>query len=266
VPNPVCSNPSDIKCANGECQADITSCTGEPQTNDLQDITFVVTDNDRDKPIQLNLVHKGTGSGGLGAVAFPPNMLQDGWNVTITQGSAQQDTSESDGCGSANSYGIASIPIKIEITDSDGNPVNHFNNSFELTLFGILNDQHESACLGYRSQDDDDWSCDQSTTDKQSTRSNSVFVVKSKFDHLTSFAVLLGGSSMNGCRWGWIEYASMGMIGGAVALTLLSIVLHCFSEQFRALIHGQDERRAISSIQRKVKRTKTNSATKNPIF
>jgi len=181
-------------------------------------------------------------------------MLREGWNVTIVQSSQQHDSiSESNDCEKSKPLETASIQIEIQITDSHGNPVNHFNKSFNLTLFGTLKNQQPSACLGYRSRGDADWSCDESKTNMQWTKVDSVYMVSSSFDHLTSFAVLLGESNSVNCGWGWIEYASMGIIGGSIMLVTLAISLYYYSGQFRVLLRGQDERKALSSIEKKIK-------------
>jgi len=218
-------------------------------------VTFVIPKSYKNKAIRVNLVDEGINGGGYGVLQFPPNMLRDGWNVTITESSQQQQDSSSGSneCEKIKPAEKASISIDIKVTDSYGNPVNRFNNSFALKLFGLLKSQEHSACIGYRSRDDEDWSCGDSNTEKQPTKSNSVFVVQSDFDHLTSFAVLLGGSGINECGWGWIEYASMGMIGGSFAFTILMVLLHCFSGDFRAWISGRDERRVMLEIKRRVK-------------
>jgi len=261
--NPVCSKANQIKCPDGQCKPEFTECEGSPDTGDLEDVSYVIANRDRNRSIRVNLVNRGN-SGGLGAVEFPPNMLHPGWNITIRLSPQnQQQSSSSSGCGDDNVLTeTASVAIEIQVTDSHGDPVRHFDNSFGLSLFGILRNI-DDICLGYRSQYDEDWNCDDSGTKARSTNTRSVFVVESEFDHLTSFAVLLGGSN-NRCGWGWIEFASMGMIGGAIVLTLVVMILHCCSYQFRALVAGADERKEMIKIEKAKERARTTQAPREP--
>jgi len=248
--NPVCSDNDLIVCPDGKCKLRVANCEGVPDTdnNKLQDVSFEVSKHYRNKNLRVNLLNKRDG-GGFGDLVFPANIFREGWNVTIRQ-SYQEQSSSDNGCGNDKSSKTGSIAVDIEVTKSNGDRVNHFDKSFTLSLFGILGAGTESTCLGYRSNERDDWNCDdKQDTNVQSIKTESVFGVESQFDHLTSFAVLLGGSTPGECAgWGWIEYASMGMIGGAILLTIISILLHCCSYQFRVLVSGSDEKKAMELI------------------
>jgi len=185
-------------------------------------------------------------NGGVGQLLFAPNMLHPGWNVSIT---TVDDPSmgSADGCDDNEPEAVSHV-LEIQVTDEKGHPVKHFDNSFQLSLYAVIKGVSKDACLGYSNSKGEGWKCD-GKTNINATGSSSVFLVDTTSDHLTSFAVLLG-SSNNGCGWGWVEIASLVMIGSAIFLVGLITVLFCSFPAFRAKIRGRNEEAAIQSIKR----------------
>jgi len=69
------------------------------------------------------------------------------------------------------------------------------------------------------------------------------------------FAVLLSGNDLidgGGCdKFGWVEIASLSVLGGAILLSLSVIALFFASASFRALIKGFDPNLKVSKLMAK---------------
>jgi len=237
----------------------------------VKEIEYTVTKEDQNKNILLNIVDDGGGDdkagGTIGWVQFPPNALKPGWNVTIRASDHQKTSSSgSNDCGEDSdgnqSLEAASVPLEIEVTDSKGRPVRHFSKDFQISLYGLI-DQRDlagssSVCLGYAQSKDDSWKCDTEAS-VNATGTDSVYLVGTNSDHLTSFAVLLGSASSgrNGCGgWQWIPIASLAIIGGAFVCFTLVIVTFLHWRRFRAVIRGRNEEAAMRQLEEAFSRSR----------
>jgi len=212
--------------------------------------------------ILINIASEG--NGGVGQLVFAPNMLHEGWNVSIR--TVDNPSLHSTGNCDSQELKAASHLLEIEVTDEDGNPVKHFgNNRFQISLYAVLADLNKEACLGYSNNDDEGWKC-ASTTNINSTGSSSVFLVDTTSNHLTSFAVLLGSNNnLDGCGWGWVEIASLVMIGSTICLVSLINTLYCVSPRFRNVIRGTNEEAVMKSLQRVLaEKWKNRSSSQTP--
>jgi len=243
----------------------LSQCQGEPDlSKPIPEIEVTITKEDVGKNILVNIANGD--DLGVGQLLFLPDTLQEGWNISIkTVDSPVTTTSNSNDCGdNADEFEAVSHILEIEVTDSNGNPVKHFDRSFQLSIYAVIKDSTQDVCLGYSNNDGQGWKCDRESN-INSTGSSSVFLVDTTSDHLTSFAVLLGdGSNRAGCGWGWIEIASLVMIGGAVSLMTLVNTLFCFSSSFRAWVTGRDEVAVMRSLQQKLRRSFVRSPERNP--
>jgi len=261
IVNPVCSDNDNVLCASGQCKSDHSECKGEPDISDeIEEVTYTVTTRDRNKSILLNIV--GKDNKGVGQVLFPANMLQQGWNVTITS-SDHPSTSSSDGdCGETQTLEQTSTSVDIAVTNSKGREVRKFDKSFQLSLYSLIDDKSlDDICFGYSNNRDDGWRCN-NNIDLEKTSTMSVYLVNTKSDHLTSFAVLLGSTSGAGCEWGWIQIASLVILGSTIVFVLLTLALYQYSRVFRVLVTGHDEEEAIESI-KKAQQSEREEAMKN---
>jgi len=250
----------------------VTLCRGEPDIDSpIPDIEVKLTKREVEKTILVNIVS--SDNRGVGQLRIPPNMLREGWNVSIrtvqVDNSAMTRRSEcDDGQRRHNSVEAVSQVLEIEVTDSRGKPVKHFDHSFKLSLFAVIKDDHyrnNDVCLGYSNNYDDDegWKCD-GTSSINSTGESSVFLVETTSDHLTSFAVLLGSAGngeRDGCgsTWGWIQIASLVITGTAIALVIIVTTLFYCSPPFRAWIMGRDEDAVMSYIRKAIARAQQKS-------
>jgi len=211
----------------------------------ISDIKVPITKDDKGKTIEINISNEG--NRGVGQLEFPPGMLHEGWIVLI-QSVDPSISNNSNNC--ENNIEPASAVLKIQVIDSDGNQVKHFNQSFQLSLYAVIKDSSKDVCLGYSNNDNEGWKCDTESM-LNSTGSSSVFLVKTKSDHLTSFAVLLGsGFGDLNCGWGWIEIASLAMLASTAFFSSVVVSLYCISTPFRTLIKGRNDKAARKRMRR----------------
>eukprot|EP01102_Stenamoeba_stenopodia_P014462 TRINITY_DN4806_c0_g1_i1.p1 TRINITY_DN4806_c0_g1~~TRINITY_DN4806_c0_g1_i1.p1 ORF type:complete len:324 (-),score=53.28 TRINITY_DN4806_c0_g1_i1:121-1092(-) len=255
--NSVCKNNSHVVCPSGICEADPTNCHGTPSIFvQIQPTQFVVTKRFVNKTVRVNILD--SDKGGVGWILFPPNMLRRGWNVSVVTSNEDSTTKDDDCNGVVVQQGSAAVDITI--TNAKGKFIRKFTQSFRLNLYGSVKGSNGQACVGFTNDDQRAWKCNnESDIDNQNqqkvTRDQSVLLVNTQSDHLTSFAVLLGASSSRGgCgedgNWGWIEIASLVLIGSSVFLVTLVTTLYCLSSSFRSLVTGVDEDAAILKLQR----------------
>jgi len=251
IVNPICDH-NLVLCPSGQCESTLSMCQGEPDfTKPISDMSYTVTEQDKHKGIVLHLANGD--NGGVGRLEFAPNMLHPGWNISIrTVDDSSTKSSNSGNCGDRELEAVSRV-LEIQVTDERGRPVKQFNNSFQLSLYAVLNEHlTKDACLGYSNNDNEGWKCD-GTTRINSTGSQSVWLVDTTSDHLTSFAVLLG-SFEGGCGWGWIEIASLVMLGCALCFINFVTALYCTVPAFRAIIRGGNEEVIMRGIQKAIAR------------
>jgi len=217
----------------------------------IPDLLYTVNKKDKDKTIVINLAN--SENGGVGQLVFAPNMLRPGWNVSITSTDDSSMRSSNSDCGD-NELEAVSPVLEIRVTDDKGRPVKHFEKSFQLSLYAVLKDGDltKDACLGYSNNKQEGWKCD-GVTNFNSTGSSSVFLVDTTSDHLTSFAVFLGGAGglgESGCEWSWVQVASLVMIGCAVSFTVVINGLYCAVPAFRSFLGGSNEEAVMKRIRR----------------
>jgi len=256
IVNSLCSK-DQVLCPSGQCKSALSECQGEPDVSKpIPEIEVTVTKEDVGKNILVNIANEG--NMGVGQLRFRPDTLREGWNISIkTVDTPVMTSSKPDDCGNSEEFEAVSHVLEIQVTDSDGNQVKHFDQSFQLSLYAVIKDSSQGVCLGYSNNDGQGWKCDQESN-INSTGSSSVFLVDTTSDHLTSFAVLLGSGSNSiraGCGWGWIEITSLAMIGCAVSLMTLVNSLYFCSSFFRAWITGRNEEARMRSIEKKLRRS-----------
>jgi len=282
----ICPRPFDVLCPHslkgdkntqrgeeeGECKTGFSKCDGEPPSigDPIRDVQFVVTPQFKDAQVRINLVSSRDGTS-VTTIDFPPNVLKSGWNVTITSVATRSPSTpdkNKSGCSSKNKRRkkILSPPFEFDIFDEDGDPVKTFDRSFRISSLTSNSGEKNNVCYGYNHNDNQredvdpksqGWNCNDNI-DVRSTRSEEALEVSSEFDHLTTFAVLLGSSSNsddNGCvddGWDWISITSLALIAGCCSLTLLCVVTYYRSSRFRAMVGGFEASLKMSRIQSKL--------------
>lgn len=182
---------------------------------------------------------------------FAPNTLKLGWNVSVSTGSTQLNNN--DDCGQ-HKRRFLSPTVRLEVTDTHGDPVKHFEAPLNISTFAHpFTDSEDGVCFAYNQADEDDeWKCN-NDFEARSTRTKNVAWVKTSSYHLTSFAVLLGSASDLSCHGlDWISIASLSMIAAAICFGLICILLYWRSVAFRAFVGGYDRQKKMSAIQNNI--------------
>lgn len=177
----------------------------------------------------------------VGSVSVPNNPTGDGqsYNVAvswITNRVVQHSTGVQP----------ASTLVEVNLYDSKGRPVNKFSKALEICIQEESSQVNKDACLGYWDTEKSEWICQDACLESQ----NDGELWCGTTDHLTSFAILLGGNRGSDPCGGKdvtdyvIAWVSLGLISTAVVVFVLSVLLI----EVRYRCHRAHRRTEIQSV------------------
>jgi len=260
-------------CPSEECESDPRNCHGIPEIGKrVESFSFTVRPSFRDRTVRINARHS---DGSFAALfEFPPNVLQSGWNVSITAPNSKaleiDNEHDSNDCGrDKEKKEFVSSVVQFNIIDEDGRSIRKFDSPLTISTFAYPLEESDSSrsCYGFnRDGEGDDWECNYRGFNISSTKTYPVSVVTTKSDHLTSFAVLLGSNPNDSCGLDWISIASIAMIGSTLCWVVVCALVYRRSVRVQAFVGGYKVKQRMAVIQMRLQKAQSQEFLKNPLY
>jgi len=189
----------------------------------------------------------------LARITFPPGVIKPGWTVSIEQSTSDQTFPSFKSCNEEKKKlpkQLAAPRFDINVIDETGRVVDISNLKDLLTLEAFSTDiDNRDACMGFAegNRNNNQWEC-LGNSDQRQLKSGEGSYIKSQSDHLTTFAVLLLGSTVNdACSVDWIWPTSVALLG--VAFCCMIFAAYCGTrKRFKPWVYGFQEGARVTRI------------------